>query len=37
MLLEVHTARYPERSASINILHDNVLEIEVVQALGIEP
>jgi hypothetical protein len=35
-VLEIHSARYPERSASINILADDALEIEVIQALGIE-
>jgi hypothetical protein len=36
-VLEIHSARYPERSASINILDDEALENEVIQALGIEP
>lgn len=36
-VLEIHSARFPERSASINILDDEALEIEVIQELGIEP
>lgn len=36
-VLEIHSARYPERSASINILDDEALENEVIQALGLEP
>jgi hypothetical protein len=35
--LEIYSARCPQSSASINILDDEALENEVIQALALDP